>query len=127
MRRHGMIGKDAVRKQYERLERLVDDPRFLEDMKNLRAHEQAKQPWAWDELEAKEEKRAKQAFDEALARLKEEIRPLHPKNPHRYLSNPHKFLSDDLARQLALYFASRLVTQAKHSLAASSFASRALA
>jgi len=83
LRGDGVIGDtpgDAVRKRWERLKRQVmSDPRFLEDMENFMAHEQAKQPWRWHDLVVKEQERAKQSFDEALARVEEEIRQLHPK------------------------------------------------
>ena len=77
MRGDGVIGDtpgDAVRKRWERLERqAMSDPRFLEELENFMAHEQAKQPWRWHDLVVKEQERAKQSFDEALAGLEEEI------------------------------------------------------
>src|SRR5262245_28493415 len=68
MRGDGVIGNtpgDAVRKRWERLERqAMSDPRFLEEIENFRAHEQAKQLWCWDELRVKVQERAKQSFYE---------------------------------------------------------------
>jgi hypothetical protein len=82
MRGDRVTEADAVRKHRERLERQVmSDRRFVEEIKNFMAHEQAKQPWRWDDFVGKEQKRAKQSFDEALARVEGEIRQLYAKEP----------------------------------------------
>ena len=97
MRGDGALGNtpgDAVRKRWERLERqAMSDPRFLEEIENFRAHEQAKQSWCLDELRVKVHERAKQSFYEALARLKKKFNSYTTqKNPHRYLSKSSEIL-----------------------------------